>query len=77
MYSLAEIVKRYNDSVSDYAAYKVALHEHQPDVQAQHLRNAGEGLSQVLEQALKLQLVLKEPASFPAFPANVNFRITA
>lgn len=67
MYSLAEIVKRYNDSVSDYAAYKVALHEHQPDVQAQHLRNAGEGLSQVLEQALKLQLVLKEPASFPAY----------
>ena len=67
MYSIAEIVKRYNDSLSDYAAYQVALHEHQPDVQAQHLRNAGEGLSQVLEHALKLQLQLKEPASFPAF----------
>ena len=67
MYSIAEIVKRYNDSVSDYAAYKVALHEHQPDVQAQHLRNAGEGLSQVLEHALKLQLQLKDPASFPTY----------
>lgn len=67
MYSLAEIVKRYNDSVSDYAAYKVALHEHQPDVQAQHLRNAGEGLSQVLEHSLKLQIQLKAPASLPAY----------
>lgn len=67
MYSIAEIVKRYNDSVSDYAAYKVALHEHQPDVQAQHLRNAGEGLSQVLEHALKLHLQLKDPVSFPTY----------
>ena len=54
MYNLSEIVKRYNDSVSDYAAYLVAVNEHQCDAQAQHLRNAGEGFSQVLEQSLKL-----------------------
>lgn len=64
MYSLSEIIKRYNDSVSDYAAYLVAINEHQADAQAQHLRNAGEGLSQVLEQALKLHAKTHSPAVF-------------
>ena len=64
MYSLPEIVKRYNDSVSDYAAYKVAVNEHQNDAQAQYLRNAGEGLSQTLEQALKFHAQTHSPSVF-------------
>lgn len=70
MYSLAEIVRRYNDSISDYAAYLVAKNEHQPDAQAQHLRNAGEGLSQVLEQALKLHAQTHQPALFAQYASK-------
>lgn len=67
MYTLAEIVKRYNDSVSDYAAYKMALHEHLTNVQEQHLRNAGEGLSQVVEHSLKLNAQQRDPSGFIGF----------
>lgn len=67
MYSLVEIIKRYNDSVSDYAAYLVAVNEHQVDAQAQHLRNAGEGLSQVLEQALKLHVQTYDPVQLAKY----------
>lgn len=64
MYRLSEIVKRYNDSVSDYVAYLVAKNEHEKDAQDMHLRNAGEGLSQVLEQALKLHAKTNSPDLF-------------
>ena len=67
MYTLAEIVKRYNDSVSDYAAYKMALHEHQTNAQEQNLRNAGEGLSQVVEHSLKLNAKQRDPSGFIGF----------
>ena len=62
MYSIKEIVKRYNDSVSDYAAYRVAVNEHQIDKQEKYLRNAGEGLSQVIEQAIKLHIQFRDPS---------------
>lgn len=64
MYSINEIVKRYNDSVMEYAAYKVAVNEHESDSQALHLRNVGEGLSQTLEHALKLHAQTHAPALF-------------
>lgn len=64
MFSIAEIVKRYNDSISDYVAYKLAAYEHDQQVQDQHLRNAGEGLSQVLEHALKLHAKMHDPTLF-------------
>ena len=64
MYSIEEIVKRYNDSVMEYAAYKVAVNEHDTAGQALHLRNVGEGLSQTLEHALKLHAQTHDPALF-------------
>ena len=56
LYSIDEIVKRYNDSVSDYAAYTVAVNEHDIEKQEKHLRDAGEGLSQVIEQAIRMHI---------------------
>lgn len=67
MYSISEIIKRYNDGVSDYAAYQVSVHEHQEDAQAQHLRNAGEELSQALEHAVKYMVETREPSTFPQY----------
>lgn len=64
MYNIKEIVKRYNDSVSDYAAYLVAINEHQTDKQEKHLRDAGEGLSQVIEQSLKLHIYKNDPCRY-------------
>lgn len=64
MYSLEEIIKRYNDGVSDYAAYLVAKNEHGKNEQKQHLRNAGECLSQALEHALKYHIEHNAPAAF-------------
>lgn len=67
MYSISEIIKRYNDGVSDYAAYKVAVNEHQTEAQSQHLRNAGEELSQALEHSVKYMVETLEPTTFPQY----------
>lgn len=64
MYSLEEVIKRYNDGVSDYAAYLVAKNEHRQNEQEQHLRNAGECLSQALEHALKYHVENNAPTVF-------------
>lgn len=56
LYSIDELVKRYNDSVSDYAAYTVAVNEHDTEKQAKHLRDAGEGFSQVIEHAIRMHI---------------------
>lgn len=67
MYSIAEIIKRYNDGVSDYAAYLVAINEHQDDSSVRHLRNAGEELSQALEHSVKYMVETLEPTTFPQY----------
>ena len=67
MYSLPEIIKRYNDAVSDYAAYIVARNEHQENEKEQHLRNAGEELSQALEHAVKYMVMTHEPSLLPQY----------
>lgn len=67
MYSISEIIKRYNDGVSDYVAFLKAKNEHEVDAQAHHLRNAGEELSQALEHALKYTVEHLEPASFQRY----------
>ena len=61
MYNIEELVKRYNDSVSDYAAYLVSLNNPQDDNQEKHLRNAGEEISQVIELAIRLHIYQKDP----------------
>lgn len=67
MYSIPEIVKRYNDGVSDYSAYLIAVNEHQENKGAQHLRNAGEELSQALEHAVKYMVETRDPVIFPRY----------
>lgn len=47
MVSIDEIVKRYNDSVADYASYIVASNESNEDAMEKHLRDAGEGLGEI------------------------------
>lgn len=70
-YNIEEIVKRYNDSISDFAAYKVALNEHQLDKQEKHLRDAGEGLSQVIEHSIKLHIYRKDPSRFQYYNSRI------
>ena len=60
MVAIEEIVKRYNDSVADYASYIVAYHESNEDAMEKHLRDAGEGLSQVIEQAIRGHLEMHD-----------------
>ena len=60
MVSIDEIVKRYNDSVADYASYIVASNESNEDAMEKHLRDAGEGLSQVIEHAIRGHLEMHD-----------------
>jgi len=67
MNKIDEIIKRYNDGVSDYAAYLVAVNEGDVDKQEKYLRNSGETLSQVIELSLLLHISKTDSKRYPFY----------